>query len=153
MYNIHIYTYIYTYIHIYVYICLLLYQYIYIKDHEAWKELSDIYLEQQQLEHAKKALEEVIMLQVSLASSFSLVCVALAIAVSVFFGVGVVGCLRCVSQRPSKKLWYSPTSVCVSVSSSSYRSKLRALRLLLVLLLSFLHGLILWQTYLANPTT
>jgi len=33
------------------------------QDHEAWKEMADIYLEQQQLEHAKKALEEVIMLQ------------------------------------------------------------------------------------------
>lgn len=33
------------------------------QDHEAWKELADIYLEQQQLEHAKKALEEAVMLQ------------------------------------------------------------------------------------------
>lgn len=34
------------------------------QDHEAWKELADIYLEQQQLQLAKKALEEVVMLQV-----------------------------------------------------------------------------------------
>ena len=35
------------------------------QDSEAWKELADIYLEQQQLQLAKKALEEAVMLQVS----------------------------------------------------------------------------------------
>ena len=33
------------------------------QDHDAWKELADMYLEQQQLENAKRALEEWVMLQ------------------------------------------------------------------------------------------
>ena len=36
------------------------------QDHEAWKEMADMYLEQQQLDHARKALEEVVMLQVAI---------------------------------------------------------------------------------------